>query len=401
MSMISPRASDSIGYPAFRQSGIPEVPGIVTARDVIATGEYIASLQDHFGAINWPDGHADPWNHVECVMALSACGLTAAARRGYHWLRSHQRRDGSWPKRTVAGVATDHAADSNEVAYVAAGVWHEVLVTGDSEFAHQMWPAVRRAIDFVLGLQTVRGEVIWERRADGTPGDFALLAGCSSIYQSLRCAAQLADFLCHTVPECEVAADQLGHVIACHPEAFADKSRFSMDWYYPVLAGPVRSAAAIARLESRWAEFVVPGLGVRCVSDQPWVTVAESCELAMALAVANERDRALEIYSDIQYLRQADGSYWTGWQFDHEEPFPSERSSWTAAAVVLAADVLSGETPGSRIFDQTGALPTDSFDPAACGCPSADDRQHQPPAWVVQGTHGHAAGGDGPGTGPR
>src|SRR5215469_8746771 len=99
MSMISPRASDSAGYPSFRPSGIPEVPGIVTAGDVIATGEYIASLQDDSGAISWPDGHADPWNHVECVMALSACGLTAAARRGYRWLRSQQRADGSWPGR--------------------------------------------------------------------------------------------------------------------------------------------------------------------------------------------------------------------------------------------------------------------------------------------------------------
>jgi len=125
---------------------------------------------------------------------------------------------------------------------------------------------------------------------------------------------------------------------------------------------------AIARLESGWAEFVVPRLGVRCVSDQPWVTAAESCELAMALAVAGEPDHALEIYSDIQHLREADGSYWTGWQFDHAVPFPSERSSWTAAAAVLAADVLSGATPGSCIFDQAGALPAGSFDPAGRQC---------------------------------
>ena len=66
-----------------------------------------------------------------------------------------------------------------------------------------------------------------------------------------------------------------------------------LDWYYPVLAGPVRATAAVARLESGWAELVVPRLGVRCVSDQSWVTAAESCELAMALAVAGEPDRAL------------------------------------------------------------------------------------------------------------
>ena len=52
-----------------------------------------------------------------------------------------------------------------------------------------------------------------------------------------------------------------------------------MDWYYPVLGGALRGAAAAERLARGWDTFVVPGLGVRCVSDQPWVTVAETCEL--------------------------------------------------------------------------------------------------------------------------
>ena len=127
------------------------------------------------------------------------------------------------------------AADSNQVAYVAVGVWHELLVTGDAGFASAMWPTVRRAIAFVLGLQTARGEIVWERAADGTPAGYALLTGCASIYQSLRCAAMLAEWAGQPQPDWELAAGRLGHVVASHPEAFADKSRFSMDWYYPVL----------------------------------------------------------------------------------------------------------------------------------------------------------------------
>src|SRR5256885_439281 len=90
-------------------------------------------------------------------------------------------------------------------------------------------------------------------------------------------------------PDWELAADQLGHVIVNHPEAFADKSRFSMDWYYPVLAGPVRGPGAAARLDDGWPDFVVPGLGARCVSDQPWVTGAETCELVLALDAIGAR----------------------------------------------------------------------------------------------------------------
>jgi hypothetical protein len=363
-------AAHSPGSVSLPRSGVPAVTGILSAGDVLATGEYLAALQEPSGAISWPDGHTNAWDLVECAMALSACGLTAAARGAYEWLRRTQRPDGSWPRRTVGATVTDPAGETNQAAYVAVGIWHEFLLTSDHEFALQMWPMVQQAIEFVLRLQAPRGEILWERTADGAPGQLALLAGCSSIYQSLRCAARLADCAGCPQPGWELAASRLGHVVACHPEAFADKSRFSMDWYYPVLAGPVRGATALERLGSRWREFVVPGLGVRCVSDQPWVTGAETCELVIAVAAA-DGSRALEMYADIQHLRDPDGGYWTGWQFAKKAHFPAERSSWTAAAMVLAADVLSGMTPGSQLFLDTGAedLVIRPDDPAVCGCP--------------------------------
>jgi hypothetical protein len=160
----------------------------------------------------------------------------------------------------------------------------------------------------------------------------------------------LAEHIGEPQPGWELAADRLGHVVACHPEAFADKSEFSMDWYYPVLGGAVGGAEAVARLASGWDRFVVPALGVRCVSDQPWVTGAETCELVIALEACEMRTEALEVFADAQHLRHPDGSYWTGWQFASSEPFPRERSSWTAAAVVLAADALTGFSRGAGIF---------------------------------------------------
>src|SRR5205823_1692868 len=275
----------------------PAVPGILTARDILATGESIVAAQGADGAIGWPDGHIDAWNHTECAMALSTCGLRAPSRLAYQWLCAAQRPDGSWPKRTAPdGTVTDAAADSNQVAYVATGVWHEYLVTGDTAFVAATWPTVRAAIEFVLELQTPRGEIRWERALGGDPGGYALLTGCASTYQILRCAVWLAELTGEPQPDWELDAGQLGHVVACHPEAFADKSRFSMDWYYPVLAGPVRGRAAWQRLAGSWDEFVVPGLGVRCVSDQPWVTAAETCELVLALDAIGDRARALRLF---------------------------------------------------------------------------------------------------------
>jgi len=350
---------------------VPSVPGVLSEREILATGQAIAAGQEASGAIGWPDGHIDAWNHVECAMALSVCGLRDPARLAYEWLQLTQRADGSWPRRTEAGgLVTDAAGESNHAAYVSVGIWHEFLVSRDTGFLRRMWPTVRRAIEFMLGLQTPRGEIIWEREADGAPGSYALLTGCASMYQSLRCGAALADLVGEPQPDWELAAGQLGHVVASHPEAFADKSRFSMDWYYPVLAGPVRGADAVARLAEGWPEFVVPGLGVRCVRDEPWVTAAETCELVLALDAIGDRERAHELFAGIQQLRDHDGAYWTGWQVVNQRHFPPERSSYTAAAIILAADALAGTTGGAHLFRQAGAdrAAAPPADAAVCGC---------------------------------
>jgi hypothetical protein len=361
----------SLPYAMPAAAPVPSIDGVLSQQEILATGETIARGQEASGAIGWPDGHIDAWNHVECAMALSACGLHGPARLAYEWLRATQRADGSWPRRTEAdGRVTDAAGESNHAAYVAVGVWHEFLVTRDAGFLRLMWPTVRRAVGFVLGLQTPRGEISWERAAGGTPGAYALLTGCSSIYQALCCAVAVGDLAGEPQPDWELAAGQLGHVVAGHPEAFADKGTFSMDWYYPVLAGPVRGADAAGRLAARWPDFVVPGLGVRCVSDQPWVTGAETCELALALDAIGDRGRALDLFAEVQHLRDADGAYWTGLQFANGVRFPPERSNWTAAAIILAADALSGTTGGAHLFRQAGAdrAAAPAPDAGACGC---------------------------------
>ena len=348
----------------------PAVAGVLTEAEIRATGETIAAAQEESGAIGWPDGQVDAWNHVECAMALSVCGLAAPARRAYEWLRATQRADGSWPRRTAPGGAVNEAeGESNHAAYVAVGVWHEYLVTGDTGFVALMWPTVRRAIEYAIGLQTPRGEIIWQRDAGGAPAGYALLTGCASMCQSLRCAVTLAEFTDQPQPDWELAAGRLAHAVACHPEAFEDKSRFSMDWYYPVLGGAVRGPGAAAHLAAGWADFVVPDLGVRCVRDEPWVTGAETCELVLALDAIGETRRALEMFAEVQFLRDPDGAYWTGWQFANKKHFPNERSSYTSAAIILAADALSRSTRANGLFRAAGTgTARPALDPGRCGC---------------------------------
>lgn len=320
------------------------------------TVDGIAALQLPSGMIPWfPGGHCDPWNHVETAMALSVGGRRTEAERAYRWLVDTQNNDGSWFNYYTADGVEDYRLDTNVVAYVAVGVWHHFLVTGDESFLRSMWPTVERALDFVVRLQQPTGEILWCIEPDLTPGRFALLTGSSSVYLSLRCGVAAADRLGRQRPDWELAAGRLAHAVAYTPEVFEPKERWAMDWYYPVLCGALRGSAGQAHLLERWDTFVMAGLGVRCVSDQPWVTAAETAECVMALDAVGLHDRARTLFAWAQHLQHDDGMYWTGCVYPQAVHFPGgERSSYTAAAVVLAADTLGGLTPAAGLFRGDG-----------------------------------------------
>jgi hypothetical protein len=330
----------------------------VAAVGLDLTVQWILDQQQADGSIPWyAGGHVDPWNHVEAAMGLDVGGFHAEARRAYRWLAVTQRPDGAWPASVRAGRVVDPTLDANFVAYVAAGAWHHWLATGDEGFAEELWPAVERAIGFVLDLQSADGTFYWARDASLRPWPTALLTSCSCIHLSLGCALRLAELLERPQPEWELAMTAVADAIVREPHCFEPKDRFSMDLYYPVLGGALRGEAAAGRLKERWDEFVVPGLGARCVSDRPWVTAAETCELAMALAIAGLRDDAAALFDWVQHLRSGNGAYWTGATFPDGTRWPVEQTTWSAAAVVLAADLLAGNTRTSSFFSSCAARP--------------------------------------------
>jgi hypothetical protein len=327
--------------------------GALTGAELAATVEAIAGVQLPDGMIPWfPGGHADPWNHVEAAMALDVGGRHREAEAAYRWLARTQRADGAWHQYYLAGRRVKEATlDANVTAYVATGTWHHFLATDDTGFLSEMWPVVERAVGFVLALQAPGGEVIWARHADGTPWPFALLtASCSTLW-SLRCALAAARHLGQERPDWELSASALASAIAHRPGAFLPKDRWAMDWYYPVLCGVVRDDAARARLAAGRARFVMDGLGTRCVSDRPWVTAAETAECALAHLVAGDDEWAARLLVSTRLLRHDDGSYFTGMVHPERVHFPgAERTSYTAAAVVLATDAARGTGPAAGLF---------------------------------------------------
>lgn len=331
------------------------------------TADAIAAMQRPDGRLPWhTDQHTDAWNHVEGAMGLALGGRIAEAERAYDWIVNSQRRDGSWAEKYAWDGSIELAdADTNMCAYIATGTWHHYLLTRDRGFLDHMWPTVQRAIDYVLDHQATGGEIAWNHHADGTIDRRSLLTACSSIYMSVRCAVAIAETVGEERPDWELSIGLLAHAIRRRPEMFWPKRRWSMDWYYPILTGVVRGAAAEARFEERWDTFMVDGRGCRCVSDQRWVTTAETCELVLALDAAGRDDDARRIFGEVQFLRLDDGAYQEGWVFPEDVFWPGRTPPWTAASVVLAGDALDQRSPAWNIFrgdDLPPGLPTEEIE---------------------------------------
>jgi hypothetical protein len=315
--------------------------------------EFILSMQKESGEIPWSiGGKTDPWDHIESAMGLSIAGFYREAARAYQWLAHNQLTDGSWWSETKDGQIINSTKETNFAAYIAVGVFHHYLITGNIEFLKYMWSSVSRGIQYAINMQAPEGEIYWARNSAGVIDKMSLLTGCSSIYMSIKCALEIARIIGKKRPSWLNAKDALGGVIRNRPDLFnMIKSRYSMDWYYPVLCGAVSGEDAKKRIDHLWDKFVVPDWGVRCVSDRPWVTMAETAELILTLAAIENCSRAKAIFSWLGDKRFADGSYWMGVTFPDGTIWPEEKTSWTAAAVLMAWDAINSVTPAAKLFN--------------------------------------------------
>ena len=319
-------------------------------------------MQQPDGNIPWvPDGQTDPWNLVEAAMALDVGGRFAEAERAYEWLRRMQHPEGSWHAYYEGDAVKEHTLDTNVTCYVANGVWHHYLSTGDTGFLEDFFPMVERAIDFALDHQHPTGEIEWD--ADPQRGRRQGRAA-HGIVEHLLVAA-LRDRrggAPRARPPRLGAVARLSRRSRSHTAPSASSTRNAGRWTGTTRSssGVLRGHAAEARVASRWDVFVAPGRGVRCVSDQPWITAAETCELVMALDAIGLHDRARELFGWVQFLRHDDGSYWTGMNFDDDrfhapgDYYTPEQPTWNSAAVVLAANALGGNGPTAGLFRGEG-----------------------------------------------
>ena len=314
------------------------------------SADFISKHQLPSGAIPWYEGGiTDPWDHVECAIALDLSGKCEEAERAYVWLRDAQNPDGSWWYSYLNDQPHDLTRDTNYSSYIAVGLWFHYLATGDKGFLKRMWPTVEKSIAFALRLQQPTGEIYWARDTKDAAWPTALLAASSCIWLSIRSGMRIAQTLGLSKPDWEVASKRLAKAIEKHPELFDrrgnSKRDYAVSWFYPILAGIIDGDRAKKHLLDRWEDFVIDNWGCKCVVEAPWwVTVAETCELMMALTRIGERDRAEQLLDWILRLQDHPGSFWTGIKMPEETIWPeNEKSTWVSAAVVIAATALLGD----------------------------------------------------------
>ena len=264
-------------------------------------------------------------------MALALGGRRAEAERAYDWLVDLQRPDGSWHQYYLgrldrAGQARRQRRRLRRRRRVAPLAAHRR-------------PGLRRGD--VAGRRA--GHRLRARPADA-PGRDPLGPPRRRHAVVVRPAHRLVEHLPQPAlrhrprPSCSATSGPTGSsappawptssgpLRGDLPDAFAPKHRWAMDWYYPVLAGVVaRRARAASASTPAATTFIVDGMGVRCVSDRPWITAAETCECLLAYLVGRRaRHGPRRCSSWAQQLRDDDGHYWTGIVFPEMVHFPGD-----------------------------------------------------------------------------
>ena len=113
--------------------------------------DFIVEQQLPSGAIPWyREGITDPWDHVECAIALDLSDHNREASLAYEWMRHSQNPDGSWYFSYQDDKPQDLTRDTNFSTYKATGMWLHYLITKDLDFLRHMWPAAEKGINFAL-----------------------------------------------------------------------------------------------------------------------------------------------------------------------------------------------------------------------------------------------------------
>ena len=359
------------------------------ARALARARQELHRLRPQAGAIVSTIPHIDGVLTADEVVETRRVDRRAAARHGHDPVVPRRplrpvepRRDGDGARRrrpartrpsaptsgsstcsapTAAGATTtcptarveEAKLDTNVCAYVATGVWHHWLCTWDRGFVDHLWPTVERALDWVLGMRKPNGtHPLGPHRGRHPVG---LRAAHRLVEHHARAAVRrssLAD--AHQRAAAGLGRLRPTRIAARDPTSPTRSSRRTAGRWTGTTRCSRRAMIgepAKARLADGWAVFAMEGKGIRCVSDEPWVTATETAECSHR----PRRDRrhghrhrpaALDPFAPARRRLVLDRH-----RVPDARALPGRRDLGVhAAAVILAADAITGASPASAVF---------------------------------------------------
>tara|TARA_B100001540_G_scaffold305798_1_gene317168 strand:- start:136 stop:1197 length:1062 start_codon:yes stop_codon:yes gene_type:complete len=319
-------------------------------------GAYIKSIQYKSGAIpSNEDGTHDPWDHIESIMGLNIYKDIEASKSAFNWLTHHQNSDGSWYAKYYKTDAIEKNKPTHFSPYIAVAALHFFRIFKDINFLQSIWSSIELAVNFSVELQQDNGTIPWSINNNSQIENDYLLTGCSSILKSIECSIALSKILNKTenIEKWKKAHLLLSNAIQDPDGKFdliKDRKRFSMDWYYPILSGCLKQDEKSYYINKIFKDFYLDGIGIKCVIEEPWVTVAETSEFILALMCAGYDDEAKRLLFDVLNISDEEGIPFMGWQYEQNIFWPEEKPSWTAAALMLSADCVFDYSDASDLF---------------------------------------------------
>ena len=80
------------------------------------------------------------------------------------------------------------------------------------------------------------------------------------------------------------------------------------------------------------------------------MTVAETSEFIISLMIYGDQERSVELLTDVLNITDENKIPYMGWQYEENIFWPNEKPSWTAAALIIAADTVLNFSNASNLF---------------------------------------------------
>ena len=318
--------------------------------------KFIKSIQLESGAIpSNDDGSHDPWDHIESIMGLNFANEYESSKLAFNWLIKNQNQDGSWFSQYMDDIPIQKNKPTHFAPYISVAALHFYKIFSDKEYLEHLWPSIESAINFSIKLQIQNGTIPWSLDKNQKIEEDFLLTGSSSILKSIECGIAISKIIKSTknLEDWNHSYELLSKAIKNPSGKFdllKDRKRFSMDWYYPILSGCLNDNQKFFYVDKVFKDFYIKEMGIKCVIEEPWVTVAETCEFIICLMISGRDEDAKKLLKDVINISDINGVPYMGWQYEENIFWPLERPSWTSAALIIAADSVMGLSKGKDLF---------------------------------------------------